>query len=41
VTAASAPEAYDSSEAELAREVVAAERERLFANNQEPLSPDG
>ena len=40
-TAASAPEAYDISEAELAREVVAAERERLFANNQEPLSPDG
>lgn len=30
-TAASAPEAYDVSEAELAREVVAAERERLFA----------
>jgi superfamily II DNA or RNA helicase len=30
-TAASAPEAYDLTEAELAREVVAAERERLFA----------
>jgi hypothetical protein len=29
-TAASAPEAYDISEAELAREVIAAERERLF-----------
>ena len=40
-TAASAPEAYDISEAELAREVVAAERERLFAKNQEPLSPGG
>jgi superfamily II DNA or RNA helicase len=30
-TAESAPEAYDVSEAELAREVIAAERERLFA----------
>ena len=29
-TAQSAPEAYDISEAELAREVIAAERERLF-----------
>lgn len=31
-TAASAPEAFDVSEAELAREVIAAERERLFSN---------
>lgn len=30
-TAESAPEAYDVSEAELAREIIAAERERLFA----------
>lgn len=32
-TAKSAPEAFDVSEAELAREVVAAERERLFSGN--------
>ena len=32
-TARSAPEAYDVSEAELAREVIAAERERLFAQS--------
>ncbi|WP_068182694.1 DEAD/DEAH box helicase [Mycobacterium sp. UM_CSW] len=32
-TAASAPEAYDISEAELAREVIAAERERLFGQS--------
>lgn len=30
-TAASAPEAFDVTEAELAREVIAAERERLFS----------
>ena len=30
-TAESAPEAYDVSEAELAREIIAEERERLFA----------
>lgn len=30
-TAESAPEAFDVSEAELAREIIAAERERLFA----------
>lgn len=33
-TAQSAPEAFDISEAELAREVLAAERERLFASGQ-------
>jgi SNF2 family DNA or RNA helicase len=33
-TAGSAPEAFDVSEVQLAREVVAAERERLFANSQ-------
>ena len=33
-TAKSAPEAFDISEAELAREVVAAERERLFSRGQ-------
>ena len=32
-TAESAPEAYDVSEAELAREIIAAERERLFAES--------
>ena len=37
-TAGSAPEAFDVSEAQLAREVVAAERERLFRNEQEPPS---
>lgn len=37
-TAESAPEAFDVSEAELAREVVAAERERLF--NQSNTVPD-
>jgi hypothetical protein len=30
-TAGSAPEAYDVSEAEIAREIIAAERERLFS----------
>lgn len=38
-TAESAPEAFDISEAELAREVVAAERERLF--NQANVVSDG
>lgn len=33
-TAASAPEAFDVTEAELAREVIAAERERLFSHVQ-------
>ncbi|ASW95179.1 DEAD/DEAH box helicase [Mycobacterium intracellulare] len=33
-TAGSAPEAYDVSEAELAREIIAAERERLFAHSE-------
>ncbi len=37
-TAASAPEAVDVSEAELAREVIAAERERLFTTAQESAS---
>jgi superfamily II DNA or RNA helicase len=37
-TAASAPEAFDVSEAELAREVIAAERERLFSHLQ-PREP--
>ena len=37
-TAESAPEAFDVSEAELDREVVAAERERLF--NQTNAAPD-
>ncbi|OCB34492.1 hypothetical protein A9X02_22575 [Mycobacterium malmoense] len=32
-TAGSAPEAYDVSEAELARKIIAAERERLFAES--------
>lgn len=35
-TADSAPEALDVSEAQLAREVVAAERERLFRNAEDP-----
>lgn len=35
-TAKSAPEAFDVSEAELAREVVAAERDRLFTRGAEP-----
>ncbi|NUS00681.1 MAG: DEAD/DEAH box helicase [Kribbellaceae bacterium] len=40
-TAGSAPEALDVSEADLAREVVAAERERLFAETRdEPESDD-
>lgn len=39
-TAGSAPEALDISEAQLAREVVAAERERLFSNAQRPASVD-
>ncbi len=39
-TAGSAPEALDISEAQLAREVVAAERERLFANAQRPASAE-
>jgi ERCC4-related helicase len=38
-TAGSAPEALDVSEAQLAREVVAAERERLFANASAPQVP--
>ena len=33
-TAASAPEAFDVTEAELAREVIAAERERPFSHVQ-------
>lgn len=37
-TADSASEAFDVSEAQLAREVVAAERERLFRNTQKPSS---
>lgn len=37
-TAESAPEAHDVSEAELAREIIAAERERLFA---QPEAPEG
>jgi SNF2 family DNA or RNA helicase len=38
-TADSAPEALDVSEADLAREVIAAERERLFAESSKP-APD-
>ena len=38
-TARSASEALDISEAELAREVIAAERERLFSQPHEPTSP--
>lgn len=38
-TAKSAPEAFDISEAELAREVVAAERERLFSRGQSQPEP--
>lgn len=38
-TAISAPEAFDISEAELAREVVAAERERLFARAKGRMGP--
>lgn len=38
-TAGSAPEAYDLSEAALAREVVAAERERLFSKVNENSEP--
>lgn len=37
-TAESAPEAVDLSEADLARDVIAAERERLFATNAAPES---
>jgi hypothetical protein len=37
-TAGSAPEAYDVSEAALAREIIAVERERLFA---QPEAPEG
>ena len=37
-TADSAPEAYDVSEAELAREIIAAERERLFGQPPEPTA---
>lgn len=37
-TAGSAPEAYDVSEADLAREIIATERERLFA---QPKAPEG
>ncbi|MEE2060658.1 hypothetical protein [Rhodococcus artemisiae] len=33
-TAQSAPEAYEVSEAELARDVIAAERARLFSNTR-------
>lgn len=43
-TAASAPEAYDVTEAELARDIIAAERQRLFAPGapgaKEPLTAD-
>ena len=35
-TAESAPEAFDVSEAALAREVIASERERLFAQQEPP-----
>jgi SNF2 family DNA or RNA helicase len=38
-TAKSAPEAFDITEAELAREVVAAERERLFSRGQSQPEP--
>ncbi|WP_082691106.1 SNF2-related protein [Mycobacterium sp. GA-1199] len=38
-TAASAPEAYDVTEAELARDIIAAERERLFGQAARP-SPE-
>lgn len=37
--AANAPEAYDVTEAELAREIVAAERERLFGNGSVIAAP--
>lgn len=37
-TAASAPEAYDLTETELAREIIASERERLFGNGR-PATP--
>jgi hypothetical protein len=39
-TASSAPEAVDVSEADLAREVIAAERERLFAQSSATTAPD-
>lgn len=38
-TAEAAPEAYDVSEAELAREIIAAERERLAGETAEPAAP--
>ena len=37
-TAAGAPEAYDVTEAELARDIIAAERERLFGQSVKPAS---
>lgn len=39
-TAESAPEAYDITEAELAREIIAAERERLFGHKPPTTSAD-
>ncbi|KUI22643.1 helicase SNF2 [Mycobacterium sp. GA-1285] len=40
-TAASAPEAYDVTEAELARDIIAAERERLFGQGGPPAPGAG
>ena len=40
-TAASAPEAFDVTEAELARDIIAAERERLFGKNGSSTTPTG
>jgi hypothetical protein len=40
-TAESAPEAYDVTEAELARDIIAAERERLFGQTAPAVAPSG